>query len=282
MMRASARLAVARSSNAGRAKTRITCLRADPPLALRPTFPSGSEPLKHWNMQGPTTARVALVASAAGPIGGDHLRLRVEVSAGAALVLRSVAASLVLPGPHAQPSHSEVTISVGADATLVWLPGAVIAARGCDHYATTRVTLAPGARLLIREELVLGRYGEQAGSIRQRQRVCLGDHPLHDQELHVGPDAPGSDGPAITGGRRAVGSTLVVDPDWAGMDGFHQPAVAGDVTTARLPLCGPAVIFTAVAPDLLALRQRLDTSLAELENGLSPHAERDRPAMLVS
>ena len=264
-MRASARLAVARDPHAAHGGTRITCLRSDAPFCLRPTFPGGPEPLKSWGLRGPTTARVALAAAAAGPIGGDQLHLGIEVGAGAALVVRSVAASVVLPGPHGELSRSGVRINVGADATLVWLPGPVIAAQGCHHHAATEISLEAGARLLVREELVLGRHGEASGSIRQRLRVCLGDRALHDQELHLGPDAPGSGGPAVTGGRRAVGSTLVVDPHHAAVDAFNQPAVSADASAARLPLCGPAVLFTAIAPDHLALRHRLDTSLLELD-----------------
>lgn len=121
----------------------------------------------------------------------------------------------MLPGPHAEPSDSQVTIRVGADATLVWLPGPLIAAAGCDHYRVTRVELDPDARLLVREELVLGRHGESPGSVRQRLRVCIGGQPLHDQELQVGPHVPAWDGPAVTGNRRAIGSLLAVDPKLA-------------------------------------------------------------------
>lgn len=264
-MRASARLAVERGPHAAGGGTRITCLRSDPPLSLRPTLPAGREPPGSWALPERTTVRVALAAAAAGPIGGDHLELDVRVGAGAAVVVRSVAASLVLPGPHGELSRSDVRITVGTDATLVWLPGPVIAAQGCHHHAVIEVVLQAGARLMIREELVLGRHGEASGSIRQRLRVCLGDRALHDQELHLGPDAPGSGGPAVTGGRRAVGSVLVVDPHQAATDVLNEPAVTADATTARLPLCGPAVLFTAIAPDLLALRHRLDTALAELD-----------------
>ncbi len=264
-MRASARLAVARDPSPRRPRTRITRLRSDPPLVLRPTITTGPAPLPHWTEGAATTAHVALVSAAAGPIGGDHLRLHVEVGPGASLILRGVAATLLLPGPHGEPSLSEITISLGPDATLVWLPGPLIAVRGCAHRATTQVHLAAGARLLVREELLLGRHSEPAGSIYQRLRVCLDDRPLHDQELRVGPDAPGSVGPAVTGGRRAVGSSLLVDPTWADVAAFDRPSVTTDRTAARLPLPGPGILFTALAPDLVALRQRTAARLAQLE-----------------
>jgi urease accessory protein len=96
-MRAHARLDVAlRAGPPGATHTTITRLRSDPPLVLRPTRPAGPEPLPRWGVDGPGTATVSLVAGAAGPVGGDQLRLDVEVGPGTALVLRSVAASLVL------------------------------------------------------------------------------------------------------------------------------------------------------------------------------------------
>lgn len=265
-MRASAHLAVARAPASSATGTRIIRLRSDPPLVLRPTNPGGTEPLRRWNLQGTSPARVSLVAGAAGPVGGDDLRLKIDVGNGAALVLRSVAATLVLPGPHAQSSRSEVTVHVAEHGTLVWLPGTVIAAQGCHHHAITHVMLEPGARLLIREELVLGRHGEQPGRIRQRLRVCLGDHPLYDQELSVGAEARGWDGPAVMGSRRALGSLLIVDPDW-GKERVHLPPLTV-ADTALLQLSGPAILVTALANDGLALRQQINTGLAEVEASL--------------
>ncbi len=266
-MRACAHLVVARAPANSAARTRITRLRSDPPLVLRPTNPAGPEPLRRWDLRGLVPAWVSLVGGAAGPVGGDDLRLSIEVEPGAALVLRSVAATLALPGPHGQPSRSEVTVRVAEGGVFVWLPGPLIAAQACHHHAITQVKLEPGARLLLREELLLGRHGEQPGAVRQRLRVCLGSCPLHDQELAVGPGAAGWNSSAVTGGHRALGSLLVVDPDWpdhpAGL-----PAPAMGVDTALLSLSGPAVLITALANDGLALRHRLDTGLAEVEAAL--------------
>lgn len=265
-MRASAHLTVAQATAGSATGTQITRLRSDPPLVLRPTNPGELAPLRRWNLQEIAPAWVSLVAGAAGPIGGDDLRLNIDVEQDAALVLRSVAATLVLPGPHAQPSRSEVTVRVAEQGTLVWLPGPVIAAQNCNHHAVTHVILEPGARLLVREEIVLGRHGEQPGRIRQRLRVCLGAHPLYDQEISVGPEAGGWDGPAVTGGRRALGSLLVVDPDWGGERVHLPPLTVAD--TALLQLSGPAILVSALANDGLVLRQRLDLGLAEVEASL--------------
>jgi urease accessory protein len=266
-MRASACLTDARSSRDDR--SRITRLRSDPPLVLRSTNPDGSEPPRSWELPGRMPVRVSLAAGAAGPVGGDDLRLAIDVERGAALVLRTVAATLALPGPHGLPSRSEVVVRIAEDGILSWLPGPLIAARGCDHHEAITVALGPGARLLLREELLLGRHGELPGAIRRRLRVCLGDQPVLDQELALGPETPGWDGPAVTGGRRAIGSLLLVDP-CCERESFRTQLPAPSGGTAFLPLHGPAVLVTALATDSLELRSQLNTALHAIESALSP------------
>ena len=265
-MRASAHLAVAQTANSRHSK--ITRLHSEPPLVLLPTNRARHEPMQRWHSCGTAPAQISLVAGAAGPIGGDHLSMSITVESGAALVLRNVAATLVLPGPHGRPSRTEISVRVAAHGVLVWLPGPVIAARNCRHVSIADVTLEPGARLFLREELLLGRYGEQPGAIRQRLRVRLDDQPLLDQELAIGPDAPGWDGPAVIGGRCALGSVLIVDPDW-GHSALDLANSIGDADTALIPLSGPAILVTALARDGLALRHQLDAAIAAVEASLA-------------
>lgn len=97
------------------------------------------------------------------------------------------------------------------------------------------------------------------------ERGSLARYPLQC-ETH-GPYVTGSDGPAVTGGRRAIGSTLMIEPEAASNSAFQRPTVRADITTARLPLDGPAALITAVAPDLLTLRHRL-TTVDELDQSL--------------
>lgn len=274
-MRARAELAVVQAPAAeGRTRSRVSRLRSDGPVLLRPAIATGAEPLRRWDLDGPGTARVARVAGAGGPLGGDDLRLRVDVGPGAALVLRDVSATVALPGPHGEVSHADTSVRVGRGATLVWLPEPVIAARGCDHRVSTLVDLDRGARLVVREELLLGRYGESQspGTVRQRLRVCVEGRPVYDQEIAVGPGAPGWRGSAVTGGRPALGNVLVLDPEW-GTGRYGLPLVearADAALAALLPLSDAAVLLTALADDALALRRVLDAGLAGLEEASAP------------
>jgi urease accessory protein len=191
------------------------------------------------------------VSGAAGPLGGDDLRIEIDVRAGAELTVRTVAATLALPG--VGPSGLEITVRVAAGARLRWLPEPLVVAAGCDHLSLSTVELDAEARLVWREELILGRHGEAPGDGRTALRVRRSGRPLLHQELTVGPRAIAATGPAVLGGARAVGSTLIVDPAWG-----PEPPPGFTVTDGALcPLAGPAVLATALAPDGHTLRARL-------------------------
>lgn len=245
-MRAHARLAVTAGHHRG---TRIDRLRSDPPWMLRPTL-NTDQPVPGWSVPG--AAHVSLAAATAGPLGGDRLRLDVDVAAEAALVLRTVAATLALPGPHGDASSSESAIRVGPGGTLIWLPEPTIAAKRCHHHGFTRVHLGEGARLITREEVLLGRHGERPGTVRQRLRVGRGDHPLHDQELCLDDEQQGWAGPAVTGGRKALGTLLLVGPLQ------DVPGPRAEANVAALWLDESSMLVTALSHDALTLRRVLD------------------------
>jgi len=210
----------------GRRRTRCTTLRSSPPISLRPT-PDG----------------LHMVGSAAGPVGGDDIRLNLTVGDGAALTVRTVAAQVVLPGPRPGPSVATVTATVGEGASLRWLPEPVVLAEGADHRAAVALVLAPTAAVVWREEVVLGRHGERGGSLFQRLRVDRGGRPLLRNDLALGPAWPGADGPAGTGGAGVVGTVLVVGPSATSVQVPDRPGV-------RIGVCGldvDAVLVTALA-----------------------------------
>lgn len=138
----------------------------------------------------------------------------------------------------------------------------MISAQGSELYVTTRADVAATGRLVLREEQVLGRAAEQPGRLTSRLTLCVAGRTVLDQELACGPGAPaGWDGPAVLAGHRAVGQLVVVRPEFAA-----EPVAArvlGDGAVV-VPLAGPAVLVSAVAPDALRLRRLLDEALASL------------------
>ncbi|MYX42081.1 urease accessory protein UreD [Streptomyces sp. SID89] len=198
-----------------------------------------------------------------GPLGGDRLAVDARVEAGARLRIGSAAATIALPGQVPGPARYDVRLTVADGGELHWLPEQLISAHGSDLYVTTRADLAPTARLVLREEQVLGRAAEQPGRLTSRLAVRIGGRTVLDQELACGPGAPGGwDGPAVLAGHRAVGQLVVVRPE------FARAPVAARVLgegAALVPLAGPAALVSAVAPDALRLRRLLDEALTELD-----------------
>jgi urease accessory protein len=224
--------------------TRLAVLRSQAPLVLRPAG-----------------GAVWLVGAAAGPLGGDDLSLEIEVGPGAELTVRTAAASVALPGGDGRTSRFEVRAEVAEGGVLRWLPEPGVAAAGCRHEASARVRVADGGRLEWREEVVLGRWGEEPGAWRSRLVVDAGGRPLLRQELRLGPGPPGWDGPAVVGPARVVGSLLVVDPSLDGFDGREGreavPVPPEGHQVGRFPLAPGAMLVTALGPAAPAVRRAL-------------------------
>jgi urease accessory protein len=246
-VRATARI---RAVADGRGGTALPLLAGEGPLALRRTRAGGPGP----------GAAVTVVGAMSAPLGGDLLRIEVEVGAGAGLTVGSAAATVSLPGSDGGTARYDVRIRVGDGAELHWLPEPVIAAAGSDLRMTTQVDLAPTARLVLREEQVLGRAGEVPGRLATRLTVRRDGTPLLDQELSFGPGAiPGWDGPASLGGHRAVGQLLLVGPGFDGTGSSTLTQDPHDGQAVRTPLAAPdAALVTALARDGRHLRRLLD------------------------
>lgn len=228
-----ARAAVATEVTTG-GRTVVTVLRSDGPLVLRQT-----------------PGEVYLVGAAAGPLGGDDLRLDIDVGPGSRLVLRSAAASLLLPGLHGSTSSLRIRARVGAGGYLDFGPQPAVAAAGCDHRTSAAAELAPSAALRWREEVVLGRHGEPSGRYLSRLDVTLAGSPVYRGGLMVG--CPGTDASsAVLDGARAAGAVLLV------AENQPQPPAAASDGLAVLPLAGPGTAVSATAPDAATLARRLD------------------------
>ena len=222
--------------------TRLPVLTSQAPLVLRRT-PSA----------------VYLVGGAAGPIGGDELDLRIAVGPGAFLRLRTAAAAVALPGLDGRESVLRVSVTVAAGGRLEYLPEPVVVSAGARHATVVSATLAEGASLVLRDELLLGRHGEAGGSARTVLRVDYAGRPLLRQSLSVSGTDAATLGPAVLAGHRAVGSLLL-----AGRPADPGTGVTVGGTAARcaperavLALAGPGVLVTALADDAVTLRRRL-------------------------
>lgn len=221
--------------------TRWERLRSAPPLALR----TGAGVL--W-----------LVGSSAGPLPGDEVSLELDVGPGARLEVRASAASVALGGGGDDESWFRVDARVAPGGTLRWLSEPTVAAAGCHHRVQARIQLAADARLVWRDELVLGRYGESPGRLCSRIDVEVDGRAILRQEVGAGTGSPGWAGPAVLAGCKAAGTVVVVAPGEALEPGSLGPEVA------VMDLAGGGYLISAVAADAVELRRRLDEALAGL------------------
>ncbi|MCX4794169.1 MULTISPECIES: urease accessory protein UreD [unclassified Streptomyces] len=245
-VRATARIAAATRGGT----TTLPVLDGDGPFELRRLRSRGTE------------ARVCVVGAMSAPLGGDRLRIEATAQQGAALHITSAAATLALRGPTPEPATYAVHLTVEDNAELHWLPKPLICAAGSNLRQTWTIDLAPTARLVLREEQILGRTGEASGCVTTRLTVRRDGSTLLDQQAAYGPGAPGWDGPAVLADHRATGQLLIVEPDFE-----HNPLevqLIGDAPedgqAVLTPLAGPAALVTAIAPDGNRLRHLLATA----------------------
>jgi urease accessory protein len=153
---------------------------------------------------------LAMVNGAAGPLGGDRLRLRLELEAGAQLTVRSVAASMAQPGPRGEPSELAVDLVVGTDASLDWQPQPTVSVVGSDHRSIVRLEAAGSSTVRLSEGVSLGRHGEPPGRFALRERVVIDGAAVLDHETVFATGA--LMGPGAQGQARTMTTEIVIGP----------------------------------------------------------------------
>ena len=208
---------------------------------------------------------VWMVGTAAHPIGGDILSLQVAVGAECAASVRSASATLARRGPPAGPGVSRMltAVRIGREASLAWMPEPGIGACGSDHLNETRVRMNADARLIWRDEFVIGRHGENPGTWRSRLRITVGKTVVLSSEVSAGPAAAAWSSRSVLAGARAVSTLVVIDPR---LDLGRASRTSGEATSAvALPLEGPGIQITAWGDDLTDCRDAVESLAAPLK-----------------
>ncbi|BBY77164.1 urease accessory protein [Mycolicibacterium parafortuitum] len=143
---------------------------------------------------------VHLVSSVATPLGGDTISIRVVVEPGARLRVRSVAATLALPGRATAESHADWVLEVAGELDLD--PEPTIVAAASRHFAATRVRLGADGALRLRERVQIGRTGETQGFWSGSLHADVDGAPLLRHRVELGEGTPGDD--AIAAPRACV------------------------------------------------------------------------------
>ncbi|ASR56394.1 urease accessory protein UreD [Cellulomonas sp. PSBB021] len=180
---------------------------------------------------------VALVATGALLLGGDHVHVDVRVGDGVALELVETSGTVAYHGRGRAASWA-ADVHVGRGASLVWDALPFVVSDGADVTRTTSVHVHDEGAALLRETLVLGRDGQRGGLLRSATRAVVGGRDLLVEELDLtGPHIA----PGVLGDARVVDSVLLA--------GRRPPGGApGDETRGIvvLDLHGPGALARAV------------------------------------
>ena len=159
------------------------------------------------------TNEAILINTSGGLAGGDSVFIKAEVGDGAALTLTTQSAERVYRtlGPAAEV---HVSLSVGGNAKLLWLPQETIVFDNSALSRSLEVDVAEGASFLAIDSLVFGRteMGEQAHniSIVDRWNVRRQGKLVHVEALNLGPRLPTAD--ACLAGNFAMATLVMISP----------------------------------------------------------------------
>lgn len=140
-------------------------------------------------------AEVALLATTATLLGGDTLRLAVEVGPGLRLDLRDVAGTVAYHG-RGLGCVVDVSLRVHDGAVLTWAGEPLVVADGSAVTRHLRADVAEGGRLLLRDRVALGRSGQDGGRLDCHTSLTYAGRPALVEHLEVraglGPGALGT------------------------------------------------------------------------------------------
>lgn len=202
-------------------------MRSDVVLVARP----GRRP--HIECAGGLAARhteadtVHLVSAAATPLGGDKLHIRVVVEPGARLRVRTVAATVTLPGPSTVESHAVWDLEVAGDLDLD--PEPTVVAAASRHITATRLRLTGSGRARLRERVQIGRSGEREGFWSGSLHADVDGSPLLRHRVELGSGSVTDD---VLGAPMACISEL------------HYPQGSADTAGLPLALAGGGCLST--------------------------------------
>lgn len=194
-----------------------------------------------------------LASTAATPVGGDELDIRIVVGADACADVGSVAAMVVWPGPDGAPSHLRTSCDVAPGGHLDLAAEPTVSVAGSRHRSITRVHLAADATCRVVEEISLGRTGEPPGDLHLSLRVeRAGAVVVHHDEA-FGPDHRGALTSVGIGAARHVVSAVLVGVD----AGEPRTVVEPGRAAGWMPVAHDAVVVMALGGDRPAVRALL-------------------------
>jgi urease accessory protein len=247
---------------------RITARAVDGATRLDRLYQEGCAKIRLPRDAAAQDLEAVLLNTAGGLTGGDRLAWRAEAGDGANLTLSTQACEKVYRSAGGRAEVS-VSLSAGSGAAIDWLPQETILFDGAAIARSIEADLAPGARLLALEAVVLGRTARvetvTRGRLRDRWRIRRqGVLVFADDVALEGPVAKIAAGASVLGGACAFASVLLLADD---ADRFLAPVRAAIGEAGGASAWDGRVFCRLAAADGLALRRALIPALQALRGG---------------
>jgi urease accessory protein len=176
-------------------------LACTPPLTLRQVYSDV-----------PGRCELRLVGTAAGPLAGDDLSIRLRLRPAARATLRATGASVAQGRTQPIPATLAIQAELGDGADLVADPGALVVCHGSRIDVRVELALGDGAAVEWRELIVLGRTGEPPGAATLRWDVTRLGRPVLRQFTDLDLGSEGAPAGRLTAGRRVLACALITGP----------------------------------------------------------------------
>lgn len=223
------------------------------------------------------TSEAVLINTGGGMAGGDAMRVGIDVGPGSDAIVTTQAAEKIYRSQGAD-TRIETTLSVGAGASLAWLPQESILFSGARLTRSLTIDLAADARLIASEAVFFGRsaMGETMlrGALRDRWRIRREGRLVFADDLRLeGAIAETLARQAVGAGACAAATIIVAGPDL--QDRLEQARACGDEASAGTVEIGAGIVadllvIRLLSPDAQALRRVLVTLLGHLTGRALP------------
>lgn len=203
-----------------------------------------------------------LVTSAASLLEGDELYVHLVIEPGSRLTVLSVAAQMAHPCLDGGSTRLHVDAQVGEGSTLTWAPEPLIICAQSTHVSTTRIELDGDAALDWTDELVLGRTGEDLGTIAlvTELGIIVDGRPLLEDGMELRPSEASSwMGPAVLDDARYVGTRI--------LRGVAPTIDTDDERRMWTELAGGGHLGRVVCQDPVTGRRQVSRPLAPVGHG---------------
>jgi urease accessory protein len=244
-----------------RGTARIAFAATDGVTRLAENFQSGSAKARFPRPRNGRPPEVVLLNTAGGVTGGDQLTYAVSVGDGAQATATTQAAERIYRRS-AGIARIDTTLSVGANASLDWLPQETILFDRSALRRTLAAEIAPTGRLMAVEAIVLGRaaMGERirSAALADNWRIRRGGRLVFADGLRFDGDSVAILANGATGGGAAAFATLVLlAPDAEAAIDTAGEALADAPCEAGASAWNGMLVARLTAPDSQRLRAAL-------------------------